>query len=564
MNEPTGSDLRSDESAQTAVPSDEPVPTPGGRRALRLDAIAVGVIIAAYGIVQYVVFPGPQRFDPSFYFDVANRFPDVDPNWWTLRIGLIAPLHVVIAVLGESEVALYTIPVASAILLGTSVFAMMRVLFQDRVVASATALVVMLNPNHLLNSAYIFPDTTATATFTAALLLVILGRPREAEGPRWLSTATVVAAGVLLGWSYLIREFTPILLPAVIVAVLLFRYPRGRIAVLAGSALGTVALEPVYGAIRYGNPFERLHVLLDRSSVSAPSHHTDWAPFRAQVNNVFDAVLVLPRLLLAWNEGWVLVALIFVFIVALLRFRGTALLVLGTWLFSYWAVMVILALTRNTSGDPMLNVANVRYWYPVLPALVMGGLGGLALLIRGPTPSLQRVRLSQAAVIATAALVLVPGTIQYSSCAARHVWPNDTASSWNDVRSWLATPQAERFNAIRTDPITRRTLVVYTHSRFGSTVWHGFVGQTTPSHPPAPGPHRLILVNVAASTRGSATALLASWSPVFVSSDGRLAVLAPRSVVATVHATARHRWLSTYGPRHLVPGTCGLSPYQAG
>jgi hypothetical protein len=563
MSESTGSHVRLGKPRPPTPPSGNAVQGSAVARAQPLDAVALVLIAATYVVVQYVVFPGPQRYDPSHYFELGTRFPDVGAGWWSLRIGLVAPLHAVIQILGQSQAAQYAIPVASAIGLATSVFLTMRVLFHDRILATAAALMVVLNPYYLLNSAYLFPDTVATATFTGGFLLLVLGRPQADERPPWVGTALIAAAGVMFGWTYLIREFSPILLPVIIVAVVLLRYPIRRVGVLTGAAVATFSIELVYGAVRYGNPFEHIEVLLGRPTASAPSHVNDWAPFRAQVNNVLDAVQILPRLLLSWDVGWLLIGLIVVLLAALLRFRETRLLILGAWLFGYWAVMTILALTHNQSGDPILNVANVRYWYPCLPALIMGGLGGFVLLVRGATPTVTRVRLSQGAVVAVAALVLVPGTAQFSNCTSRNMWSNDSRASWDELRSWLGTSQAARFKAIRTDQTSERTLVVYTHSTFGNTVWDGRVGNTVSTHPPTRGPRRLILVNVALSTREGATELLRSWSPVFVSSDGRLAVLASKSVVHRARPAGKTRWLAAYAPRHIVPGTCGVSPYQA-
>jgi hypothetical protein len=565
MSELTGSQVRRQPPTPPAAAADAvPSRRPRGRTRW-LDALALAVIAATYSIVQYLVFPGPQRFDPSYYFQIGQQFPHVPANWWTLRIGLLEPIHLAIAVFGVSEAAQYAVPVAAALLLGGSVFATMRLLFRDRIVAVAAALVVLLNPDFLLNSAYIFPDTVATATFAAGFLLLIVARRKRLDPPRWTSTAAAAAAGVVLGWTYLIREFSPILLPAVIAAVLLFRLPLRRVLVLTGAAVATFSIELIYGAARYGNPFERIHVLLGRKR-SSPSHHADWAPFRAQVKNIFDGLLVLPRLLLSWDDGWFLIALIVIFVIALLRFRGVRLLVLAAWLFSYWAVMAILAITHNATGDPILDVGNVRYWYPLLPALVMGGMGGLALLIRGTTtPSLRRVRLSQAAVLVAAALVLVPGTAQFSSCASKNVWRNDSAAGWDGVRLWLASPQAKQFTAIRSDRITERTLVEYTQTRFGRHVWHGVVGREATTHVPVPGPagHSLLLVNVALTSHTLTDELLASWAPVYVSPDGRLAVLASKAVAQPVPAADEARWMASFGSRGIIPGRCGSSPYEA-
>ena len=56
----------------------------------------------------------------------------------------------------------------------------------------------------------------------------------------------VAVAGMLFGASYLIREFSPFLLPAVLAAVFLLRYSWRRIGLLAGAAVATAARAKSY------------------------------------------------------------------------------------------------------------------------------------------------------------------------------------------------------------------------------------------------------------------------------------------------------------------------------
>jgi hypothetical protein len=152
--------------------------TPG-----RADWAVGGIVVAVYAIVQLLLLQGPRPHDPALYFQTAAAFPDVPATVFTLRIGLIAPVHAAVVLLGPSEAALYVVPFASGVLLAGAVYGTTLVLFGDRVVAAAAALVVALNGYHLLNSSFIFPDTTAAATFAAGSCASCSGDP-SCEGNR--------------------------------------------------------------------------------------------------------------------------------------------------------------------------------------------------------------------------------------------------------------------------------------------------------------------------------------------------------------------------------------------
>ena len=420
-----------------------------------LDWAVGGITVALYLVGQLVFLQGPVPYDPSWYFQTAADFPDVEPDLFTLRIGLLAPIHAALVVFGPSEAAFYAVPLLSGMALVGAVYATMLLLFRDRVLAGAAALVTGLNVSYLVNSSQIFPDLTATATFTAAFLCLLIGGSQEDTGSR-ARTVAVVCAGVLLGWSYLVREFSPILLPAVVALVLLLRYPLRRVALLAGVAVGTAALELLYGWVYMEDPFVHARLLLERGNGDVVEGEVRMAYIQDQLGSLLDTLLVLPRLLLAWDTGWVFILLAALSLFALVRFRDRRLWLLAAWFLSFLVVMAAVGLGSFSSGHWVLNITNIRYWYPIFPPLVMGAFGGLWLLLRSRFGGPRGLRSARLAAVALAAVVLLPGFREFSGCDEREAWRNDPAARWHELRTWFSTPEAEQATVVSTDRYTSR------------------------------------------------------------------------------------------------------------
>jgi hypothetical protein len=542
-----------------------------------LDAAPLGAVLLVYAIVQLEVLQGPKPLDPSNYFNIAVNFPDVPLNPWTLRIGLIAPVRAAVLVFGPSEAAFYAVPVATGLVLAAAVYGTMLLLFRDRVAAAAAALVTVLNTVYLLNSSAIYPDTTATATFTAGFFFLVLSGMRpHSRAKGWVSTAAVVCAGILFGWTYLIREFSPLLLPAVLAALLLWvRYAGRRIVILVGAAVATFCLELLYGFVRYRDPFAHLELLLNRGDIPISAARLQRMERIQGQLDVIDTIIVFPRLVLSWQSGPILLALLVLFVVALALFRDRRLWVLAAWCVSFWAIMAVLGLAALGSERWILNITNVRYWYPILPALVMGAFGGLHLLVNKFLPSFGGLRPTQAVAPLVAGLVLVPGLVEYRNCAAADAWRNDPAERWHDLRSWAATPEAERYTVLWTDVRSARLVPAFIRKTFGERLWHGVV-KTFPHPrrgiiPETDVQHSLILVHWDAfrakipQAKARLSEVRREWSPVFISRDGGMVLLAHESAATGEAVDAVRAWWRFPGrPRSAKPGHCGRSPYEVG
>jgi hypothetical protein len=546
-------------------PAPEPTVAPP-RRPLPLDWAAGAITVALYLVVQLVFLQGPHPFDPSWYFRTASDFPDVEADLFTLRIGLLAPVSAAILVFGPSEAALYAVPLLSGMALVAAVFATMLLLFRDRVLAGAAALVTGLNVNYLVNSSQIFPDVTATATFTAAFLCLLLGGLRpDARSKSWLPTVAVICGGVLLGWSYLVREFSPILLPAVVAIVLLLGYSLRRVALLAGAALATAALELVYGWAYAGDPVVHARLLLERGQGDAVEGGVRMAYIQDQLGSLFDTLLVFPRLLLAWDTGWVFILLAALALFALVRLRDRRLWLLAAWFLSFLVVMAVVGLGSFSSGHWVLNITNIRYWYPILPPLVMGAFGGLWLLLRRRFDSPRGLRAAQLAAVALAAAVLLPGFREYSGCEGREAWRNDPATRWHELRSWFSTREAAQKNVVWTDRFTSRLLPAYTASTFGREIWDGEIEtlESLGDVPPAAGTLLLVHKDRWIAWEDGPDALEGlrdEWSPLFVTSDQRMVVLGAAGNGGTAGGVWWELWTGFVAAA--PGGTCGRNPYD--
>jgi hypothetical protein len=561
----------------TAVEGAQRTPAPeaddrkaASRHALGLD-IGVGALVAAaYVLAQLWLLQGLRPWDSSLYFATAVDPGEATPSLFTLRIGLLAPVRAAVLVFGPSEAALYAGPLAFGVLLVTAAYGLTLALFRDRWLAAGAALLTVLAPSYLISSTFIFPDTAGTALFTAGFLFLVLGARRtNADERSWTPGVWAAIAGVFFGWSVLARDFLPILTPAVAGALVAFRYTWRRAALLAATTIATLGLDLLYCLIQFGDPLLHLRKLV----VSRPGNPVTPADaplverFHDELQNIFDTAAVLPRLLLTWRTGWIAIVLILLFAVALVVLRDRRLIVLGLWVFNLWAFMAVIGLGSLPSGRWILNITNIRYWYPIFPPLVIGALGGGYLLAQRFLPRSRGLVLSLAAAC-VALLAAVPGVVEYRSCATKDVWASEPASRWHELRAWLSTPEAATYRVLTTDVITSRYGPVFTRTTFGDPVWSGHVlsfGPAVSGPIRRPDPTDLLLIDKDRYRRSTSfDRLRADWLPVFVSRDGAMVLLAHRSTLAAGTAPEDGAWWQVsddLAKRRSATG-CGSNPYR--
>jgi hypothetical protein len=140
---------------------------------------------------------------------------------------------------------------------------------------------------------------------------------------------------------------------------------------------------------------------------------------------------------------------------------------------------------------------------------------------------------------------------------------------WHELRSWFASPAARQYRVVWTDGQTKRLVPIYISTNFGRTVWPGNVRMFSLREPIAPKTdpantlilvHKARLRTLSSESQTRLDELRGSWSPVFVSDDGEMALLAHRPGGT---AAGGDWWdLSDPPPRRARPGRCGRSPYE--
>ena len=312
----------------------------------------------------------PVLADALDYFSTAQLLPEVTPTHRHLRIGMIWPLWALIQSVGYVEAAYYLLPWLACFLLGLSTWRLGRSLFCARV-GWAGGLVVMLLPPYATHVSMLLPDYLSVGLFTLGVAAVC-----HASCRRWRAGIPVqlllFGAGVLVGWSYLVREFVAVFFPCLGVAMLLLRVPvRGWVSFCLGALL-VYGLEPLWGWLVYGDPFIRLSVAGGPRDTRLPLSM-----------DVVDVLLQFPTRFLGRAGGEALAGFMVFGLVAAgvgaVR-GGRSWRVLAVWALPGWAFFTVIALLPILmlgEGSTYLRMHLFRYWAMILPPVVLGAVAGV-------------------------------------------------------------------------------------------------------------------------------------------------------------------------------------------
>lgn len=330
--------------------------------------IVLSILIQIYSICP------PVLSDQLQYYGSAASFPQfpVNPSHWSLRIGLILPVALIYRVFGYSEISYYFIPVLSLILLTLVVFKFGEKLFSYRI-GIISALWFMTLPGVLKESGNLLPDIPATLCIASGFLVLqkIYSKNLLAEQStdriipnfRFL----LVLAGMLFGWAYLTKEYFLIFLFLVPVCFFAFSIPwKYFLNFMIGFFL-IISIELFFGIIIYHDPFIRLFTSQPRET---------WGEIE---RNSKVILAYLPRLFL--NEGNLpsLALMIFFTIGSLIRIikRDFKFLFLFAWallIFGFYTGLGLLPIVLNWGNKVVLRAHIFRYWIPILPPIIIGGI----------------------------------------------------------------------------------------------------------------------------------------------------------------------------------------------
>lgn len=506
--------------------------------AARTGRIAIPSVLALATLVALLVFLRPPvPSDQLNYLNAAAIFPDVPDTPYAVhqyaRIGLVIPMALGVKVFGYSQAAYYLVPILAAMALAVAVYAIGTLMF-GRLVGVGAAVASVGNTAVFVDATSPLPDLLATSLFCWALVIALAirsGRPGVTASARRRRFA-LLAIGALLGWSYLAREFIVFVWP--LIPVVLYRRASLRDLLWIGAPIAAIALgEMVLDAAVFGDPLARLRAASQHGSGEIAEDLAE--TFQNMPRPWYLAQLGFA--LAAVREGLLLdAALVATIVGALVWPRRLGLLLV--WIALLYVPLVLLGGVLNPEA-PMLRLIKIRYWYPIFPAFLVGGVAVAWLVARSVAARLRLVdRWARALVVAvTLAVALAPVAIaQYG----RMRDPANGATQLGQLRSWLATGGAG-VQTLWADGRTVRVARVFANGPFGEQVWDGtlrVLASPDDLATPAAGEHVLVFSagsvvctrcrDATAAIYGSPASLPPSWTQVFGTSDGVLRVYAVR------------------------------------
>lgn len=438
--------------------------------------LLIGALLAC-GIVAFELthLPVPFPSDQINYFHGAEQFPTPHasiPVHQYARFGLVIPMRLAIAVLGPTDAAYNAVPIVAGLVLALAVYALGVLLF-SRAVGVAAAAVTVGNNLIFHDLLQPLPDVLSAGLFCWALVLTIAIRDAlpSVSSTRSRRIPGLLGVGALLGWSYLTREYSVFAWP--LVPALLWRRVgwRGLLWVALPLA-ATGAVELVLSAAAYGDPLARVRAVSGHGSQGPPPDEAFAATFQNKPRSWY-----LTRLLWGINrepEALALLALLSACVAAgvLLRKRFGLLL---AWTAMVYSPLVMLGGLLDPA-QPMLRLIKMRYWLPLLPAFIIGGLGAVWWLGQVVAERLPRLRqrtglVAGAAVLVVAAGTLAPASLKWERSSGYNMMD---APQLDELRNWLRA-NGGNVDVIWTDRRTARILPLYFRQPFSSWAWRGEV-----------------------------------------------------------------------------------------
>ena len=445
------------------------------RKILKTDLLPISILVFIAIGVQFVFLNPPILSDQMEYYITAVRFPHLptNPNIGSMRIGLELPVAVLYRIFGTSEVAYYTVPILSAALLSFSIYLISKSLFSRRV-GFFSGLWVVFIPNLIQDAGHLSPDLPATACSAAAfaVLFTFFGdkehkRDFSSKSSLWI----FILAGLLFGWSYLIKEYLAILFLLIPLVFRMLDIPYRHLLPVALSMLLMYGIEVAVGIIYYQNP-------LIRFLAASPRETT------GEIQKDVSRIVTYFALLLSKAGGEGILALMGLGVLnsMLQSFRKQkSHIFLLTWVLLIYVLFTfagLLPVIFNWEGIVLLRLHKFRYWVPILPPLVIGAVAMLDAFFAWIKGFLPKVRISENTFVSFFLAVLL------SLTAARGInnikndpdFIRNGADHYLELRAYLkANDNPDDIIWIDRDNkrAFERILPMYIRNPFGKLIWHG-------------------------------------------------------------------------------------------
>jgi len=329
-----------------------------------------------------------------------------------------------------------------------------------------------LIPNVLLNTGHLLPDILTTAFFTAGVAVLACIHPGASDFkllPR--KTWLYLLAGLFFGWSYLTKEYIAVLFILIPVLFWALDIPFKRMIPVAVGMLLMLGLEMGVGYAYYRNPMIRFNAASPRETEG----HIE--------TDVGLIIRYFPRLLnrrggigtiYLWAVG--IIGSIFMVVK-----KNRVFAFLLSWMvifYLFFTLMGLLPVIFSWEDVVLLRLHNFRYWLPILPPLILSGLGFLDVIFTKMI-SRRKTKKSQADKIAAYLLVLlllISAWIGLEVVAGDAHFVRNGADHYLELRTFLR----ENDDHVEVIWVTRdirrgyaRLLPIYTHDFWGRPVWEG-------------------------------------------------------------------------------------------
>jgi hypothetical protein len=440
------------------------------------DWLIVLLLLAGYAVLQHAFVRPPQPSDQLHYLVDAAALPQATwPAHQALRIGLTIPVWALTRLFGYSEAAYYGVPFLTTAALVVTTYWLARLL-DSRAAGVISAVVIVANPYVLDDSSQLLPDLPAATLvmISLTLLLWLWRRSDTTQPPDRVAGAVLVVIGLLLGWAYLIREFIVCWYPVVALAVVMMGLPRRWWQRIVAGAAATFAFELAWGAVFFGTPFARIHAALNQPA-SAPWRVVQREELIADgliPDTHLEMLIAMPRALVEFRTGWVLVVLAVALLLGVVLVREPGLRLMALWVAVPVVLLTAVIQVAWLFDTRILRAEKLRYWLPVFPPLVVGGV--VAIIALGRWLGREHGRGAAVTVVAGVALLGL-GMTAADFDAKQHATRNGQ-NQFLELREWAAT-SGQACDVLWLDRdqwrSTDRWIQLYLHTFWGRPLWQG-------------------------------------------------------------------------------------------
>jgi hypothetical protein len=409
------------------------------------------------------------------YYITAVRFPHLpdNPNIGSMRLGLELPVAVLHRIFGTSEVAYYTVPILSAALLSVSIYLIGKALFSRRV-GFFSGLWIIFIPNLIQDAGHLLPDLPATACSAAAFAVLFSyfgAKEHKRDFSSRRSLWIFILAGLLFGWSYLIKEYLAILFLLIPLVFWMLNIPYRHLIPVAISMLLMYGIEVSVGIIYYQNPLIRFLAASPRETTGEIQKDV------SRIVNYFALLLIKEG-----GEGTLALmglGIINSFVRSLRKQKNHIFLL--SWILLIYVLFTfagLLPVIFKWEDIVLLRLHKFRYWVPILPPLVIGAVAMLDMFFTWVKRSLPKVRLSEN-VFVSVILVLFLSLTTLRGIESIKNDPDfirNGADQYLELRAYLKAHDNPG-DIIWIDRDNKRAferiLPMYMRNSFGKLIWHG-------------------------------------------------------------------------------------------